>query len=105
MDKQAEIITKQQRFLEYINRKERECSLVLLRVHDENLSLDDATTDDMKIRKIWEETGATNEVRAVPCLGNRNSEASTGRDRRPRVMLVTVVSREDRDDGTRTNFT
>ncbi len=62
------------------------------------MCLDGATTDDRKIRKIWEEIGATNEVRAVRRLGNRNSEANTGRDRRPRVMLVTVASLEDRDD-------
>lgn len=98
VNKQAEIITKQQRFLENIDRKERECNLVLYGVPDENVSLDGSTTDDRKIHKIWEETGASNEVRAVRRLGNRNSEANTGRDRRYRVMLVTLASREDRDD-------
>ena len=45
IDKQAEIIARQQHFLEAIDRKDRETKLVVLGVPDENESLDGATTD------------------------------------------------------------
>ena len=57
VDKQAEIISKQQRFLETLDRKERESNLVLLGVPDENESLDGRTTDETKVRKILEKIG------------------------------------------------
>ena len=63
LNKQAEMISKQQRFLEDIDRKERECNLILFGVPDDNESLDGATTDEAKVRKVFEAAGATNDVR------------------------------------------
>ena len=54
VDKQADIIAKQQRFLETLDRKERESNLVILGVPDGNETLDGVATDKNKLRKIWE---------------------------------------------------
>ena len=57
VDKQAEILTKQQQFLETLDRKEREANIVILGVPDENEALDGAVTEEEKIAKIWSEVG------------------------------------------------
>ena len=53
VDKQAEIIVKQQRFLETLDRKEREMNLVITGVPDEHESLEGESTDGSKLNKIW----------------------------------------------------
>ena len=97
LNKQAEIISKQQRFLEDIDRKERECNLVLFGVPDDNESMDGATTDEAKVRKVWEAAGATSNVRSVRRLGRRDIGSDNRQGGRPRILLVTVESRQDRD--------
>lgn len=87
--KQQEVIARQQRFLEDIDRKARECNLVLLGIPEEQESLEGATTDAAKIQKVWTTTGSSVGVRTSRRLGR------AGGRRRP--VLVTVASREDRD--------
>ena len=70
IDKQAEILERQQRFLENTNRKERECNLVITGVPDEHESLEGATSDAEKIKKLWEKVGVATEVSAARRLGN-----------------------------------
>lgn len=90
VDKQAEIISKQQRFLETLDRKERESNLVLLGVPDENESLDGSTTDETKVSKILGKIGVDENIRSHRRLGN-----SVGDRKRP--ILVTVASKDVRD--------
>lgn len=90
VDKQAEIMSKQQRFLETLDRKERESNLVFLGVPDENESLDGRTTDERKVTKILEQIGVNENIRSHRRLGN-----SAGDRKRP--ILVTVASKDVRD--------
>ena len=94
VNKQGDIIAKQQRYLEAIDRKERECNLVLLGVPDDNEALDGATTDRDKVDKLWEATRTSCRVTSMRRLGKAGD---AGQDRRRRPILVTVASREDRD--------
>lgn len=87
--RQQEVIVKQQRFLEDIDRKSRECNLVLLGVPEEQESLDGAITENAKIQKVFATAGSTVGTRSSRRLGK------VGQRRRP--ILVTVASREDRD--------
>lgn len=93
---QAEIISKQQRFLEGLDRKERECNLVILGVPDNGEELDGETEDVDKVNKIWGAAGATSEVLSVRRLGDGGA-AGRARPRRSRPILVTVRSKQDRD--------
>lgn len=94
VDKQADIIAKQQRFLESLDRKERECNLIVMGIPEDNEALDGATTDREKLAKVWETARATCRVKSMRRLG-RPAVAGQGERRRP--VLVTVESREDRD--------
>lgn len=96
VNKQAEILEKQQRFLENIDRKERECNLVITGVPDEHESLEGATSDAEKIKKLWEKVGVTTEVSAARRLGKNVNNNSDGTPRR-RPILLTVASRRERD--------
>lgn len=94
VNKQADIIAKQQRYLESLDRKERECNLVVLGVPEDREALDGATTDREKVAKVWEAARATCRVTSVRRLG-RAVAADQGSRRRP--LMVSVESREDRD--------
>lgn len=93
IDKQAEVISRQQRFLEIVDRKERETNVIVTGVPDENESLDGATTERDKINKIWSKIGVEEEVKSYRRLGNRDE--MTGNRRR--AILVTFTSRTSRD--------
>lgn len=104
VDKQADIIAKQQRFLESIDRKERECNLVITGVPDAHESVEGATSDNEKIAKIWEKVSVTTEVRDIRRLGRINNNESNnsgntgdGSRLRRRPLLVTVANRYERD--------
>lgn len=94
VNKQADIISKQQQYLESLDRKERECNLVVMGVPEEHEALDGATTDREKLTKVWEAARATCRVKSVRRLGR---PAGTDQGERRRPILVTVESREDRD--------
>lgn len=93
MNLQAEIIAKQQRFLEGLDRRERECNVVVLGVPDGIETLDGETTDVGKIKKIWQAADVTSDVLSVRRLGSGDA----GGVRRSRPILVTVGSKQDRD--------
>lgn len=93
VDKQAEIISKQQRFLEMLDRKERETNLVITGVPDEHESLEGATSEEDKVGKIWTKVGVQEEIKSHRRLGNRND--ATGNRRRP--ILVTLANKVSRD--------
>ena len=92
--KQSEIIAKQQRFLEVLDKKERECNLILLGVPDEGETLDTLTEDKDKVKKIFEAIGTSGNISSIRRLGQRNV-AEGSRRRRP--ILITVESRIIRD--------
>lgn len=92
IDQQAEVITKQQLFLENIDRKERETNLVVLGVPDEQESMDGARNDSDKLEKIWTVIGEDTEVRSYRRLGR-----PTQGNNRSRPILVVVRSKSDRD--------
>lgn len=90
--KQAEVIAKQQSFLEYIDRKERETRLVVLGVPDENEALDGETTDEGKLNKIWNVLEEPVNIKSHRRLGQSDPGGV-----RKRPILVTVESRQVRE--------
>ena len=92
IDKQAEIIGKQQSFMEAIDRKERETKLVVLGVPDEGESLAGETTDEGKLKKIWREMEVTFNIESCRRLGRGDPGG------RKRPILVTLTSKGVRDD-------
>ena len=89
--KQNDVIAKQQLFLEQIDRKERECNLVLLGVPDDAEALEGVTTDDEKVQKIWDAAGITCSIKSSRRLGK-----TVGPRKRP--LLVVVESKAVRDE-------
>ena len=78
-------------FLEQLDRKERECNLVILGVPDDNETLEGATTDEEKLKKVWEKAGIICEIKSTKRLGQQ------GDTPRRRPVLAVVESRVDRD--------
>lgn len=90
VSQQNEIIAKQQKFLEQIDRKERECNVVIQGVPEGVVALDGATNDSDKIKKIWDAAGITIDAKFPRRLGKPDTT-------RNRPILVVVSSREQRD--------
>ena len=90
ISKQNQVIVKQQQYLEQHDRKERECNLVILGVPDDNEALEGATTDEEKVKKVWEKAGIVCDIKSTQRLGR-----SGGPRRRP--VLAVVRSRAERD--------
>ena len=95
VDKQAEIIAKQQQYLEYLDRKECEGNVVILGVPDEQVSLDGAITDE-KLNKIWTAVGVGGVAGVHRRLGGGTSQASTGAPPRARPILLTLADKSQR---------
>ena len=76
---QANIIQHQQKFLENLDRKERETNVVMLDVPDEGESLDGATNDAAKIRKVFSVVGGEPQVRSYRRLGRHNETSGLKR--------------------------
>lgn len=91
VDKQAEIMVKQQQFLEALDRKERESNIVILGVPDEHEALEGATHDEEKISKIWSKMGVGSVSGTHRRLGNNTSP---GTRRRP--ILFTLADKGQR---------
>ncbi len=91
IDKQADIIVKQQKFLESIDRKERENRLVVLGVPEDGESLAGATDDEAKLKKILSEMSEE----LPPCTHHRLGQEATDRKKRP--ILVTLASRTEKE--------
>lgn len=95
INKQSEIIGKQQRFLEVLDKKDREQNLILLGVPEEGENLEGVTEDDDKVKKVWEVINSSSKILSVRRLGQRNV---AGRSQRSRPILVTVESKGHRDE-------
>ena len=91
IDKQAEIIAKQQGFLESVDRRERETNLVVLGVPDENEAFDGETTDDGKLNKIWNVLEEPLNIKSHRRLGQSNPGVHK------RLILVTLETKQVRD--------
>ena len=90
VEKQNDVIAKQQLFLEQIDRKERECNILLFGVPDGSEALEGVTTDDEKVQKVWEAAGITCSIKSSRRLGK-----TVGPRKRP--LLVVVESKAVRD--------
>lgn len=91
IDKQAYIIERQQRYLEAVDRKERENNVVITGVPDEGESLEGSTTEETKLEKIWARLGADYQVKSHRRLG------SQGSNNKRRPVLVTLENKACRD--------
>lgn len=90
IDKQAEIIANQQRFLEMLDRKERETNVVVLGLPDEGEALDGARTDAEKLERVWNKM----DVAGVECQHRRLGAEADGRRKRP--LLLTIRDKDTR---------
>lgn len=90
INKQAEIIASQQRFLEMLDRKEREMNVVVLGLPEEGEALDGAVTDAEKLTRVWDKM----EVGAVECQHRRLGAESGGERKRP--LLLTLRDKDTR---------
>ena len=98
IDKQAAVIGKQQNYLEMLDRKERERNLVFLGIPEEPEVLEEATTDDEKVRKILDLVGISrNGVISQRRLG-RSDNNQAGPRRKNCPILVIVESKAERDN-------
>lgn len=88
--KQGEIISKQQRYLESLDRKERENNIIVTGVPDENEALEGTTTDEDKLNKIMRKIEAAEEIKSYRRLGTRT-------DNRRRAILLVVNDKDTRD--------
>ena len=88
--RQAEILEKQQRYLEMLYRRDREKNIIVTGVPDENEALEGATTEEGKLVKIWSCVEAGDEVKGHRRLGMKV-------DNRRRPILVIVHSKKARD--------
>ena len=88
--KQGEIISKQQRYLESLDRKERENNIIVTGVPDENEALEGTTKDEDKLNKILRKIEAAEEIKSYRRLGTRT-------DNRRRAMLLVVNDKDTRD--------
>lgn len=93
IDKQANIISQQQLFLESVDAKQRETNIVITGVPDDLQALEGATSDDDKIGKVWEAIGDNTAVRSHRRLGRPNPAPD-----RHRPILVVVGSKTERDN-------
>ena len=89
VEKQADIIFKQQLFLEALDRKERAANLVILGVPDYEEVFDGETSDESKLNKIWTKIGAGSVNATHRRLGQRNIQRS-------RPILVTLQDKNER---------
>ena len=71
VDKQADIIAKQQRYLEFLDRKERENNIIITGVPEENEALAGETSEEKKLSKIWECMEVREEIKPHRRLGTR----------------------------------
>ena len=92
--KQSEIILQHQLVLEQIDRKNRENNLVLFGIPNEQLAFDGATTDDDKIKKVFDIVEADSDavIRSHRRLGPPDQE-----NNRPRPLLIRLDSKAIRD--------
>ena len=91
IDKQSEIIMKQQLYLEAADRKERETNSIILGVPVNGTPVDGANNDNEKLAKIWDKVNDQSDRVSSKRLGRTIQTGKT------RPILVRVISREVRD--------
>ena len=91
IEQQADIIARQQRFLELLDRKEPKANIVVLGLPDESEALDGAVTDTDKLEQVWEKVG----VVGVECQ-HRILGAHAEGGRRNRPLLLTIPQKDMR---------
>lgn len=94
IDKEAEVIARQQQFLEVLDLKERETNLIVTGVPDEHKSLEGETTEEGKPNKIWMKMNVREKIVTHRWLGRRN-EGSAGNNRW--CILVTLGNKVSRE--------
>ena len=101
--KQDEVIASHQRDLERSDQRERECNLIVLGVPDTHEALDGATEEQSKLEKIWRAADIPAPMRSWRRLGGDRRAPEAGPQGRPhrRPILVSVASREERDEALR----
>ena len=90
IDKQANIISQQQLFLESVDKKQRETNIVITGVPDDLQALGGATNDDDNVGKVWEAIGDNTVVRSHRRLGRPNPDPG-----RHRPIFVVVGSKTE----------
>ena len=95
INKQSEILTKQQMYLESVDRKKREKNLIILGVPENNTNLDGCSGDEAKITNIWEKIDETCTRISHKRLGKEDQDKI--RDGKVRPILIVVDSKETRD--------
>ena len=93
IDNQADIICKQQPYLEALDRKKRRANIVILGIPDEQESLSGAVDNENKLNKVWEKLGVNNVVGTHRRLG---VTAQDGMNRRCRPILLTLKDESQR---------
>ena len=105
--KQDKIIANHQREMEKHDEKERETILVVLGVPDADEQLEGDTADRQKLSRIWRVANVTAPIESCRRLGRptgvpagRVAAGTAGPQPRPhrRPLLVTVATREERDE-------
>lgn len=91
---QANIISQQQKFLEVLDRKEREANIVLLGVPDEGETLDGANNDEEKINKLIAVLGVERHIQLRSHRRLGRNDATSGRKR----PILVVLDSKDRCD-------
>ena len=95
INKQSEILTKQQMYLEGVDRKKREKNLIILGVPENNTNLDGCSNDEEKITNIWEKIGETCTRISHKRLGKEDPDKI--RQGKVRPILIVVDSKETRE--------
>lgn len=88
VNRQADIIVKQQQYLESLDRREHEGNIVLLGIPDEYESLDAAVNDQDKINKLWSKIGVDSVAGTHRSLGGCVADGDGPLHRCPILMML-----------------
>lgn len=96
VNRQEQILAKQQQFLEALDRREREANIVVLGVPDDNEAMEGATTDQEKLNKIWAKIGVSGVAATHRRLGGNTRTGDEPTPRRNRPILLTLQNKDQR---------
>ena len=95
INKQSEILGKQQMYLEGIDRKKRERNIVILGVPEDNADLEDSKGDEAKLNNIWGKIGESCTRISHKRLGKLDENKI--REGKVRPILIVVDSKETKE--------
>ena len=95
INKQSEILMKQQMYLEGVDRKKREKNLIILGVPENSANLEGCSDDEVKIAHIWEKIGGTHNRVSHKRLGKEDQAKI--REGKVRLILIVVDSKETKE--------